>query len=158
MNGLKGLRFRSLRFEVKNLLTQNNITVSDDAMLDKVIGLVKDRCTLLPDFVQQSSFFFKTPETFDVDAVKPKWNEAKQLFFAELIRNYELSPDWHAHTLENNFKEIAAVNTLKPGELMLPFRIMLVGGKFGPGVFDIAELLGKEETIKRIHTAINMFE
>jgi glutamyl-tRNA synthetase len=154
---IKRFEVSGLRFEVKNLLAQNNITINDDTLLDKVIGLVKDRCTLLADFVLQSSFFFKTPETFDVDAVKPKWNEAKQLFFAELIRNYELSLNWDAHTLENNFKEIAAVNTLKPGELMLPFRIMLVGGKFGPGVFDIAELLGKEETIKRIHTAINMF-
>ena len=92
-----------------------------------------------------------------MDAVKPKWNEAKKLFFAELIRNYELSPDWQAQSLETNFKEIAAVNDLKPGELMLPFRIMLVGSKFGPGVFEIAEILGKEETGKRIHTALKIF-
>jgi glutamyl-tRNA synthetase len=154
---IKRFEVSGLRFEVKNLLVQNNIKVGDDALLDKVIELVKDRCTLLPDFVQQSSFFFKTPETLDVDAVKPKWNEAKQLFFAELIRNYELCPDWNAHTLENNFKEIASVNTLKPGELMLPFRIMLVGNKFGPGVFEIAEILGKEETILRIENASKVF-
>ena len=147
----------SLKSGVQNLLNDKGIIITDDTMLDKVIILVKDRCTLLPDFLQQSSFFFKAPETIDVDAVKPKWNEAKKLFFAELIRNYKLSADWHVHTLENNFKEIAAANTLKPGELMLPFRIMLVGGKFGPGVFEIAELLGKEETIKRIAMAINMF-
>ena len=65
--------------------------------------------------------------------------------------------DWHAHTLDNNFKEIASVNDLKPGELMLPFRIMLVGGKFGPGVFEIAELLGKSETLKRIDFALKHF-
>ena len=35
---------------------------------------------------------------------------------------------------------------------MLPFRIMLVGGKFGPGVFDIAMALGADETVKRIKT------
>lgn len=148
----------SLKSGVKTLLEQNGITADNDALLEKIIGLVKDRCTLLPDFVQQSSFFFAAPATLDVDAVKPKWNEAKQLFFAELILNYELSVEWNAHTLENNFKEIAAANSLKPGELMLPFRIMLVGGKFGPGVFDIAEILGKEETIKRISTAINLFQ
>lgn len=147
----------SLKSGVRALLTANGLIISDEAMLDKVIGLVKDRCTLLTDFIPQSSFFFKTPETLDVDAVKPKWNEAKQLFFAELIRNYELAADWSTQTLENNFKEIASVNELKPGELMLPFRIMLVGGKFGPGVFEIAELLGKEETIGRISTAIKMF-
>ena len=39
---------------------------------------------------------------------------------------------------------------------MLPLRIMLVGGKYGPGVFDIAALLGKEETIKRIEHALSL--
>lgn len=154
---IKRFEVSSLRFEVGELLKENGFVISDEACLDKVIALVKDRCTLITDFVQQSSFFFKTPEVLDIDAVKPKWNEAKQLFFAELIRNYELSSGWDAHTLENNFKEIAAVNDQKPGELMLPFRIMLVGGKFGPGVFDVAELLGKDETIRRIHRALAIF-
>lgn len=147
---------RRLEPGVSALLTQHGITVSDDKMLEKVIELVKDRCTLLPDFIQQAGFFFRRPEQFDTAAIKPKWNEAKQLFFAELIRNYELHPDWDAHTLENNFKEIAAANDLKPGELMLPLRIMLVGGKFGPGVFEIAALLGKQETLKRMEVCLGM--
>lgn len=154
---IKKLKVESLRLKVEELLSQNDITITNEALLDKIITLVKDRCTLLTDFLQQSAFFFKAPEVLDVDAVKPKWNEGKKLFFAELIRNYELSPDWTAHTLETNFKEIASVNDLKPGELMLPFRIMLVGGKFGPGVFDIAELIGKDETIRRIQFASSQF-
>jgi glutamyl-tRNA synthetase len=43
------------------------------------------------------------------------------------------------------------------GELQLPFRIMLVGGKYGPTVFDIAALIGKQETIDRIKTALRQF-
>ncbi len=148
----------SLESGVGILLKENGITVKSEEVLRKVIELVKERCTLLTDFVQQSSFFFKTPETIDTAAVKPKWNEAKQLFFVELIRNYELAADWEAHTLENNFKEIAAVNDLKPGELMLPLRIMLVGGKYGPGVFDIAAILGKAETIRRIETSLKLLQ
>lgn len=155
---IKKLPVTSLKSQVKELLAAAGISVTNDSKLDKVITLVKDRCTLLTDFVQQSSFFFKTPEEYDMTSVKPKWNEIKDLFFAEVIRNYELDTDWSAHTLETNFKEIASVNQIKPGEVLLPFRIMLVGGKFGPGVFEIAELLGKEETIKRIKTAINLLQ
>jgi len=154
---IKRLKVEDLRFKVGELLAQNSINNIDEVLLDKIITLVKDRCTLLTDFVQQSAFFFKAPEILDADAVKPKWNEAKKLFFAEIIRNYDLTRDWNAQTLENNFKEIAAVNDLKPGELMLPFRIMLVGGKFGPGVFEIAELIGKDETIRRIQFASSQF-
>jgi glutamyl-tRNA synthetase len=142
-----------LEFGVKAEFEKKGIVVTDDALLAKVIGLVKDRCTLLPDFVQQGSFFFQSPATIDVDAVKPKWDEKKNLFFLELIRAYELSTLWEVHDLEKEFKELAAANQLKPGDLMLPFRVMLVGGKFGPGVFDIAALIGKAETVKRIaHT------
>jgi len=146
----------SLEPGVKTLLLQHGIIVTDDTLLEKVIEAVKDRCTLLPDFVEQSSFFFKAPETLDLAAVKPKWNETKQLFFAELIRNYELTPDWQAPVLESNFKEIASVNDLKTGELMLPLRVMLVGGKFGPGVFEIAALLGKAATLERITFALKL--
>jgi glutamyl-tRNA synthetase len=146
-----------LQSAVKTLLAQNNIIVSDDTLLEKVIELVKDRCTLLPDFVQQSSFFFKAPETLDVDAVKPKWNEDKKNFFIGYIEKLEAPVDWNVVSLENSFKELAGEKSIKTGDLLFLFRMMLVGGKFGPPVFNIAELLGKEETIRRINKAINMF-
>lgn len=154
---IKRFEVSGLRFEVKNLLAQSDITVSDDVLLDKVIVLVKDRCTLLPDFVQQSSFFFKAPEILDVDAVKPKWNDDKKNFFTAYSEKLKSVSDWNAVSLENTFKELAVEKNIKPGELQLPFRIMLVGGKFGPPVFNIAELLGEKETVSRINTAINLF-
>jgi glutamyl-tRNA synthetase len=125
--------------------------------LDKVIALVKDRCTFLTDFTQQSSFFFTAPATLDVAAVKPKWNEQKAEFFQQLTKNFSDTSDWSAAVLENNFQTTVVANQLKPGEVLLPFRIMLVGGKFGPGVFEIAEILGKEETLARIQTGLREF-
>ncbi|HEX5651802.1 MAG TPA: glutamate--tRNA ligase [Chitinophagaceae bacterium] len=155
---IKKLPAGALLEPVKVLFAEKGIDIPDLNLVKSIISLVKDRCTLLTDFYEQSHFFFKPPVQYDLGAVKPKWNETKQLFFAELVRNYELAGHWDAATLENNFKEIAAVNELKPGELMLPFRIMLVGGKFGPGVFDIAAILGKEETIVRISQALDAFK
>jgi len=154
---IKKSEVRGLESEVRTLLNERGIISIDNTVLDKVIALVKDRCTLLTDFYDHSYFFFISPEKWDVDAVKPKWNEAKQLFFAEVIRNYELNNDWKAITLESSFKEIATANQIKPGEVLLPLRIMLVGGKFGPGVFDIAEIIGKEETISRVKKALTAF-
>lgn len=142
---------------VKALLEKNGIPVADDSLLEKVTGLVKERCTLMPDFVKQSDYFFRKPAQFDVDAVKPKWNEDKKAFFLAYADKISDSADWDAVTLENSFKELAAEKNIKPGELQLPFRIMLVGGKFGPPVFQIAEVLGKEETISRIRHAVNLF-
>ncbi len=147
----------SLQLAVETELAKKGIT-TEAALLTKVIELVKDRCTLLPDFVQQGSFFFQSPATIDIDAIKPKWDDKKNMFFTELIRAYQLSTVWEVHDLEREFKELAAANQLKPGELMLPFRVMLVGGKFGPGVFDIAALIGKEETVKRITHTLGLLQ
>jgi glutamyl-tRNA synthetase len=77
------------------------------------------------------------------------------MFFIELIRNWELNQDWSVAALTTSFQELAAANDLKPGELMLPLRIMLVGGKFGPGVFDIAAIIGRADTIERIRFTLS---
>ncbi|MGQ0738625.1 MAG: glutamate--tRNA ligase [Bacteroidota bacterium] len=154
---IKRLDVLSLRFEVKNLLATNGIAGVEDLFLDKVISLIKDRCTLLTDFVEQSFFFFKAPEKWDVDAVKPKWNDDKKEFFLGYSAKLRTADAWNAIALENSFKELAVKKNIKPGELQLPFRIMLVGGKFGPPVFNIAELLGKDETSNRIDNALKIF-
>lgn len=151
---IKRLPISDLRLQIAKFLPDG---VYDESFVDKVIMLVKDRCMLLTDFTEQSKLFFTSPVNFDTDAVRPKWNDAKKLFFEEVIKKYERIADWTAAALENCFKEIAVVSQIKPGEVLLPFRIMLVGGKFGPGVFDISEVLGKQETIARIQKAIAIF-
>jgi glutamyl-tRNA synthetase len=144
---------------VRMLFQQNGIVVpAEQNHFEKVLDLVKERCTLLPDFVTQAGFFFQPPATIDLDAIHPKWTEAKQLFFAEFIRQLQLERGWDAPSLETGFKEMAAAAAIKPGELLQPLRIMLVGGKFGPPVFDIAALLGREETINRIRHVLSLLK
>jgi glutamyl-tRNA synthetase len=144
-----------LREKVQPIL-DDLITHQDDEFINKVIELTKDRCTLLGDFVQQTAFFFEAPATIEIDAIKPKWDDKKKAFFGTLVHQLEISTLWEAVALEASFKALAAEYQLKPGELMLPFRIMLVGGKFGPGVFDIAALIGKTETVSRIKHMLSL--
>lgn len=148
----------SLKSEVRHILEQKGIAVIDEAKLETVIALVKERCTLMTDFYDQSKFFFEAPVQWDVDSVKPKWNDAKKETFTLLASKYTSLGDWNSTNTENLLKEVAAEKNIKPGELQMPLRIMLVGGKFGPPVFQIAEVLGKEETIARINRALVQFE
>lgn len=136
---------------VKPFIQQHNVAASDD-YLQKVIALVKERCHLLADFWEQGHFFFTTPETIDTDTIKGKWNEQKREFFKAWLQ--QLDTDMEPAALEAAFAQLAEVHSLKKGELMLPLRIMLVGGKYGPGVFDIVAMLGKEETVKRVEIAM----
>jgi glutamyl-tRNA synthetase len=76
---------------------------------------------------------------------------AKTDFFKNLIEIFETINDWTPANLESVFKELAVSRQIKPGELQLPLRIMMVGEKSGPPVFEIAALLGKKETGNRIN-------
>jgi glutamyl-tRNA synthetase len=144
--------------DVKKVLADKGLIITDNVLLDKIIDLVKDRCTLLLDFYEQASFFFKTPESWDVEAVKAKWNNDKRNFFNVLLDRYAATQVWNTAELEGIFKAAATDLNIKPGELQLPLRIMLVGGKFGPPVFEIANIIGREETLKRINLALVQFD
>jgi glutamyl-tRNA synthetase len=144
---------------VQPYLDKEGIEVHDPAYLVKVIGLVKERCQLLPDFITQSSFYFKAPTQIDTASIAPKWDAQKSEFFTELAAIYNSKIESGVITaidLEAEFKELVVKHALKPGELMLPFRIMLVGGKFGPGVFEIVEAIELKDTIARIKYSLQL--
>jgi glutamyl-tRNA synthetase len=154
---IKKLPASNYKPQVKQIFIDKGIAINDDAYLEKVMELIKERCTLLPDFYTQGIFFFEAPKTFDEASVKPKWNDAKKYFFEAFNNNLKTANEFNSITIEAIFKELATEKNIKPGELQLPLRIMLVGGKFGPPVFDIAAIIGKDETIKRITTASAIF-
>ena len=152
---IKNTPAAALKNNVSTVLAQENIVVENESLLLTVIDLVKDRCALLGDFSTQSAYFFTTPSNYDIAAIKPKWSAEKASFFEEFGQS--ITSDLSAQQMEETFKALAEAKGFKPGELMLPFRIMLVGGKFGPSVFEIAILLGTETVKNRIEKAIIAF-
>ena len=146
---------------VKPFFDNANIEIHESDYLVKVIGLIKDRCHLLTDFITQGSFFFTPPTAIDTTAILPKWEEKKQCFFEALAASYQQQitqgvKTVPAETLEANFKALAATHEIKPGDLLLPLRIMMVGGKFGPGVFEIIQSIELKDAIERIETSLKL--
>ena len=158
---IKKTENNKLALLVKPFYDAAQIEVHEPAYLVKVIGLIKDRCHLLTDFITQGSFFFKAPTEIDTASILPKWEEKKQAFFTALSAAYEemmnkgdAQPS--ATDLEIHFKALAATHEIKPGDLMLPFRIMLVGGKFGPGVFEIIQAIELKDAKERIEYSLKL--
>lgn len=133
---------------------QQHGVMPDADYVARVTGLVKERCYFINEIWDHGFFFFIRPQQYDTDAVKPKWSNEKQAFFEEWAQKVNGLQEFNFTALEESFKQLATEKGIKVGELQLPFRIMLCGGKFGPPVFVIAETLGKTETIERIRLGL----
>jgi glutamyl-tRNA synthetase len=155
---IKRLNISSLLPLVKSGFSEAGIDIHDEAMLNEVINIVKERCTLIPDFVNEGKLFFAAPEQWDLNAIRPKWSAEKNEFFALFIEKTISLPHWTNANLESTFKDLAAEKKIKAGDLLLPMRIMLVGEKKGPPVFDIASLLGRDETVARMKRVLKMLD
>jgi glutamyl-tRNA synthetase len=151
---IQAMNVQELAPMVKGLLDAAGI-VPDDQKLMQVIELIKERCTTLPDFVEQGAFFFKVPETIDTASILAKWKPEHVTFFEKLANGWEaLEGSKESVIYETYFGSLVEQAGIKKGEVMLPLRIMLVGGKFGPGVFDIVSVIGSEDAARRIRQAV----
>jgi glutamyl-tRNA synthetase len=145
---IQKLDAKTLLPQVEAEMQKAGIATNDN--LPAVVAIVKERCTLLTDFVKEAGYFFQAPQEIDTASIQPKWNGAKTEFFDQFCEELVPLEAPTATNIEALFKKIAGDKAIKVGEVMLPFRIMLVGGKFGPTVFDIAAIIGKEEVINRV--------
>lgn len=124
------------------------------SLVEKVVGLVKERAVFVKDLWEQSWFFFKTPEAYDEKTVKKRWKENTPELITKVAEILERVDDFTSEKTEKAVKTWIEQNELGFGIIMNPLRLALVGGSFGPHLFDIIEVIGKEETLKRINLAL----
>jgi len=126
----------------------------DKKYITKVISLTKERATFVSDFWDLTSFFFVAPTLFDAKAVKKQWKETTPVLMLELIDLLNGISDFSSENIEKQTKEFIAKKELSFGKVMQPFRLSLVGALKGPHLFNIATLIGKDETVNRLKFAI----
>jgi len=126
----------------------------DAAYIFEVVGLIKERATFVEDLWDLGNFFFVAPETYDPKASKKNWKEGTSALMNELCSVIENVSDYSSQTIENTIKEWITSKEIGFGKVMQPLRLSLVGALKGPHLFDIAFLIGREETVNRIRTAI----
>ncbi|TRX01703.1 glutamate--tRNA ligase [Flavobacterium gawalongense] len=121
--------------------------------LTKIVSLIKERAHFVSEFWELSNFFFVSPTSYDEKARK-NWKEETPTLMEELISVIEEITDFTSMNIETIVKDWMTKNEIGMGKVMQPFRLSLVGALKGPHLFDIVEVIGKDETIKRIQKAI----
>ncbi|MDE7368183.1 MAG: glutamate--tRNA ligase [Muribaculaceae bacterium] len=126
-----------------------------DEFLTKVVSLVKGRINFVNDLWDQASYFFIEPEEYEAKSVKKRWTPDMPGHMEELIKVLESIDDFSSAAAEPVVIGWIEKNNLHMGNVMNAFRLTVVGKCVGPHMFDITELLGKDETIRRIKKGIN---
>jgi glutamyl-tRNA synthetase len=127
--------------------------MTNKPLMTKIVSLIKERANFVSDFWELSDYFFEAPTSYDEKAAK-NWKEDTPRTMQELISVLENIKDFTSANIETDVKDWMTQNEIGMGKVMQPFRLSLVGALKGPHLFDIVELIGKEETIKRLEKAI----
>ncbi|MDR2086030.1 MAG: glutamate--tRNA ligase [Dysgonamonadaceae bacterium] len=120
----------------------------------KIVGLVKERVNFIHELWNQSAFFFVAPAIYDEKTVKKRWKEDSSEKMQELLTVLQEIDDFSIHSTEATVMSWIESNAYPTGNIMNAFRLALVGESKGPHIFDIVEVLGKEEVISRLKKAI----
>ena len=140
----------------KPVLVEKGIDVAkySDEFLTKVVSLVKGRISFVKDLWEQSAFFFMAPTEFAEKDVKKRWKEDTASLLSELISVIEGIEDFSSKPAEEVVIGWITEKGYHMGNVMNAFRLTVVGECKGPHMFDITELIGKDETIARIKAGI----
>lgn len=141
----------SLAESFKKILDKKGISTSLD--LKKVVSLIKERAHFVNEFWDLADYFFKAPTSYDEKAAK-NWKEETPSLMQQVISELEKIEDFTSVNIETLLKEWMTINEIGMGKIMQPLRLSLVGALKGPHLFDIIEMIGKAETVKRIEKAI----
>jgi glutamyl-tRNA synthetase len=133
------------------ILDEKGITT--DLNVTKIIGLVKERAHFVNELWDLSDYFFVAPKAYDEKALK-NWKEETPDLMKKLIEVLNSIEIFTSTNIENIVKTWMTENEIGMGKIMQPFRLSLVGELKGPHLFDIVEVIGKQETINRIEKAI----
>lgn len=140
----------------KPVMEANGVDLSafTDEYIAKALDLVKSRANFVNDLWEQSRFFFKAPDTYAEKDIKKRWKAGMPEIMQELTGVLEGLPDFSSAAAEPVVLGWIADKGYHLGNVMNAFRLAVVGECKGPHMFDITELIGRDETLARLRKAI----
>jgi glutamyl-tRNA synthetase len=128
--------------------------VAENKFVEGVCRLVKEKAHFVSEFWDNGQYFFIAPTSYDAEVIKKRWNEQSAAFIKEVTAEFKNLEPFTAANAETTFKATAEKLGLGPGQVMQLFRVCLSGVGSGPMLFEMVELLGKDEVVKRLEKAV----
>ncbi len=123
-----------------------------------ILEQLKERSKSLRDFIDQSSYFFTDPQSYDEKSSRKNWkNEATSQIINVYKKRLESIEQWDANVIESTLRMTAEQNDISAGKLIHPTRLALSGVSNGPSLFTLMAILGKDVCIRRLNKALEIF-
>jgi glutamyl-tRNA synthetase len=129
--------------------------ITDTDTLTKIVALMKERVNFTADLWNECEFFFVAPTVYDEKAVAKRWKETSAEQMTELAALLKTINDFSPANTELAVMQWIAHKNYNVGTVMNVLRIALVGASKGPHLFNIMEIVGKEETLRRINNILD---
>ncbi|MCS7035756.1 MAG: glutamate--tRNA ligase [Saprospiraceae bacterium] len=130
---------------------------TEQSYLEQVAALMKERVSLLPEFVEEGYYLFEPVRAYDEEAIRKRWKPELQPVLEAITDLMPSVQPFDAPTLEMAVKALLQERQVKPGDVLPLLRLALVGTMKGPAVFDTAALLGPAETANRLRSGMAYF-
>ncbi|MBL7909859.1 MAG: glutamate--tRNA ligase [Bacteroidia bacterium] len=124
----------------------------DEAFMIDFCKLVKEKVQFVHEFWEHGKYVFEAPTTYDEKVITKKWNPQNKDLFVRVLDTFKNINDWNAITLHDTFE--ALVKDAGKIDMQL-LRVLTTGVAGGPQLFDMLALIGKEEVLKRLETALS---
>ena len=140
----------------KPVLEANGVKPEDfgDEFITRTVSLVKGRVSFVSELWDQGKFFYVAPTAYAEKDIKKRWSTEMPAIMEELVAVLDGIADFTSKPSEEIVLAWIAAKGYHLGNVMNAFRLTVVGECKGPHMFDITELIGKEETIARIRRGI----
>jgi len=133
-----------------------SLTEAQKELLRAAMDGLKQRVKTLVELAEAALFYVRPrPLPFDQKALK-QLGDAGRAALAGVKPLLEAETNWQRDVLEGIVRTYAENNDLKLGKVAQPLRAALSGSTVSPPIFEVMELLGKEETLARIEEALNI--
>ena len=145
-----GTLFPSNSSKFKNIRSKN--------LLMPVVKLIKDRSKTITEITSMSEIFFKDKLEYDFDLLNKTFNDKSIAIIKDFQSALSTIEDWSRVEIEKIFEDIMEQHEVAIGQVMKPVRVAISVIPFGPGIFDLILLLGKEICQIRLRHALSVIQ
>lgn len=131
-----------------------DVSAEPETRIAEIVKLLKPRAHFVQDLAQMATYFFRAPTEYDEKGKAKHFGAGSKQIATEVREGLAALTDFTTPVIEKMFYDLAAATGRKVGDMVGAVRLAVSGVTAGPGLWELFEVVGKEEVLRRIDVAL----